>query len=84
MGIGTVELEMARVPGQNGLEPNAELTLKHVLHVPSAPCNIIGFPKDFLDEYTVQMSFNGASNGMIKSLDGHTIAYFDSSQINAR
>lgn len=89
VGIGTVALHTHRAPGlypgQNGLESNATLTLKHVLHVPSAPCNVIGFPQDFLDE-PVQISFNGASNGSIKSLDGHTIAYFDSSNslINAR
>lgn len=82
-GVGTVVLQAHRTTelylGQSGLEPDATLTLKHVLYVPSARCNIIGSSRDFLDEYTVQMGLIGASSVMVSSLDGHTIAYFDSS-----
>ncbi|TLD39694.1 hypothetical protein E2P81_ATG00681 [Venturia nashicola] len=82
MGIGTVALHThctpESCPGQNGIKCNATLTLKHVLYVPSARCNVIGRPRrDSLNEYMVQMSLSGASNVTIQTLDGHAMACFD-------
>lgn len=82
VGIGTVVLHthctLELYPRQDGMDSNATLTLKHVLHVPSARCNTIGRSRDFLDEYLVQMSFDDASKVTIKTPEGRTIAYFDS------
>ncbi|RMZ83235.1 hypothetical protein DV738_g1231, partial [Chaetothyriales sp. CBS 135597] len=76
VGIGTVVLPVKRRPKRSGADAHAQLVLRNVLHCPSALCNIIGMPPDFLEEYDVSFDFTEHSRGTIKDNHGRSVAYF--------
>ena len=75
LGIGDVELPVKTHPTRHGAAHRGTITLRTVLHAPSATCNIIGYP--ILKELNCKIELGGG--GEIVSRDtGARLGIFDS------
>ncbi|OAR01014.1 hypothetical protein LLEC1_02167 [Akanthomyces lecanii] len=73
IGIGTVHLPVKQTPAARH-RGHGTLTLRNVLHVPSALCNIIGTP--LFHDYKVTLAPIPGSDGTISLSDGTPVGYF--------
>lgn len=73
IGLGTVNLPVKTTPEARHRE-HGTMTLRDVLHVPSALCNIIGTP--LFQDYKVRLETGPGSNGSISRSDGAPVAHF--------
>jgi len=61
-------------PTQTGPSGHGSICLSDVLHVPGAPCNLLGAP--IVCEYTLNMDWNDPSSCSIRDRAGQQLAYF--------
>lgn len=73
IGIGTVNLCVKTKPDAKH-RGHSTLTLRNVLHVPSAVCNIVGAP--VLANYQVHLAPSPEAEGKISLPDGSPVGYF--------
>ncbi|KAL8957924.1 MAG: hypothetical protein Q9193_004918 [Seirophora villosa] len=75
-GIGDVELPTKTHPTRSGTAYQATITLRNVLHAPSARCNIIGSP--LVDEFDCSLKYGPPAGGKItKQSTGATVGLLD-------
>ncbi|KAJ4145740.1 hypothetical protein LMH87_004577 [Akanthomyces muscarius] len=72
IGMGTMHLPVKQTPGARN-RGHGTLTLRDVLHVPSALCNIVGTP--VFQDYNVSLGSGPGSDGSISLFDGTPVAY---------
>lgn len=76
-GIGDVELPTKTHPTRSGTAYQATITLRDVLHAPSARCNIIGSP--LVDEFDCFLRYGGGK--ITKQSTGATVGLLDTTKL---